>query len=462
MNGKILSGPAAVLVIVLFFLPWISVSCDDEPLGSFNGLQLATGTVPEGSDELLESSDLGGEPILFVVPLAGAISILLMAITFWKSSFEENAGWGRIIAALLGVLVLVLEWLQLQSQNDSRFEIVLEPAMWGTIAGLLFTGLGGLVDVLLFNRTPSYARSLGSRSTRAKQDYRPTIIARREDLQGQVAPGSHTILDDGLGGDAGYGSATILDDSFESHDPYGSATILDEDLAAPPQYEGATILDEDFVSGPSVDSGATILDEDLVRGSVQDSGATILDDELLGGSDAFDDGTILDEHLMSPGYDDDHTILSDRRGAPGSPAPPVPSPSPRKTRPPERTPEELEPTMMMDKTEVLRASPAVVAWLVITNGDRAGEQIQLGAETTIGRAPSNDIVLEDTALSGKHLMIKSDRGRYHAFDLQSTNGLFVLDETTSGWEKREQTELKHGAQIKLGRIILQLVVEGHR
>lgn len=445
MNGKIISGPAAVFVIVLFFLPWVSVSCDGEELGTLNGMQLATGTVPEESDDVLESSDLGGEPILFIVPLAGAVALLLMVIALWKKGFAENAGWGRIIVALLGVLVLVLEWLQLQSQNESGFEILLEPAMWGTLACLVLIGSGGLLDVILLNRRPSYARSLGARSQQEKHPYRPTIIANRDDIADQLGGGSHTILDDGLGGDMPYGSATILDDSFTEPDQYGSATILDEDFTGPADYGSETILDEDFVSGGRVDGGATILDEALLADEGTYDGATILDDQLLAGAE-----------------DDNHTILSERRG--GMPVPRSPEASPPE---PERVaipepPPDLPPIVTTDKTEILHVEPDMLAWLVIGSGDRTGEQFQLKNDNSIGRDSSNDIVLDDTALSARHVQIRLENRRVYATDQQSTNGLYVLNGTTGNWERQESCELRHGSQIKLGRIVLQLVIAGEK
>ena len=79
MNGKVISGPAAILILFLFFLPWVAVSCEGMPQSELSGLQLAT------------DSSAGGDPIFFMVPLAALVSLLLLASTLWQPAWENNA-----------------------------------------------------------------------------------------------------------------------------------------------------------------------------------------------------------------------------------------------------------------------------------------------------------------------------------------------------------------------------------
>jgi hypothetical protein len=102
-------------------------------------------------------------------------------------------------------------------------------------------------------------------------------------------------------------------------------------------------------------------------------------------------------------------------------------------------------------TEVLQYEPKITAWLVIGNGERAGEQIPLKAETTIGRDPDSDIFINDTALSALHVRVRLVNGRYIAYDQNSTNGLYTFDARQDSWEKQDQVELQEGTQIRLGR-----------
>jgi len=51
-------------------------------------------------------------------------------------------------------------------------------------------------------------------------------------------------------------------------------------------------------------------------------------------------------------------------------------------------------------------------------------------ETTVGRSPDNDIVIDNQAISGHHCRIGVDGDIYFVEDLNSTNGISVNDEKT--------------------------------
>jgi hypothetical protein len=120
--------------------------------------------------------------------------------------------------------------------------------------------------------------------------------------------------------------------------------------------------------------------------------------------------------------------------------------APQKPPPPEKS--------NIQKTEVLHFSPESAAWLIIGSGERRGEQFRLLADTLIGRDTTNDIVIDDTAMSNVHARIRSDNGRFFVYDQNSTNGVFIFDTAANRWEKRDGYELKNGDQIKVGRTVL--------
>lgn len=62
------------------------------------------------------------------------------------------------------------------------------------------------------------------------------------------------------------------------------------------------------------------------------------------------------------------------------------------------------------------------------------KEIPLDREvTTIGRAPGNDIVIDNLAVSSFHAKIIRERGRHVIEDLNSTNGTFVQDRRVSSY-----------------------------
>jgi pSer/pThr/pTyr-binding forkhead associated (FHA) protein len=75
-------------------------------------------------------------------------------------------------------------------------------------------------------------------------------------------------------------------------------------------------------------------------------------------------------------------------------------------------------------------------------------QLQKGVSLTIGRRETNDVAIEDPAVSGHHAKIDSLEDRFVLTDLQSKNGTFVNEQLISShW-------LKHEDVITIGRYSL--------
>ena len=110
-----------------------------------------------------------------------------------------------------------------------------------------------------------------------------------------------------------------------------------------------------------------------------------------------------------------------------------------------------------------RPRDAQEACLVVLYGESIGRRIPLGRNTlTIGRAPNNELLLEEESVSRRHCevqpLMEHPDARPHAWqlvDLESTNGTLVNDVPV-----RAQT-LHHGDQVQVGRTILKFLVSGH-
>jgi pSer/pThr/pTyr-binding forkhead associated (FHA) protein len=114
------------------------------------------------------------------------------------------------------------------------------------------------------------------------------------------------------------------------------------------------------------------------------------------------------------------------------------------------------------KTERLRVEPPAFAWLVIVEGPHAGHIFRLHPDVTlIGRDPSCDILLDDTAVSRHHAKVrlvegKDKRKRFVIQDLATENGTFVND------EEIVKHELTDGDRVLIGRrglVFKQIEVE---
>lgn len=102
------------------------------------------------------------------------------------------------------------------------------------------------------------------------------------------------------------------------------------------------------------------------------------------------------------------------------------------------------------KTERLQVEPPSFAWLVIVEGLRAGHLFRLHPESTlIGRDPSCDIVLDDSAVSRQHAKVRAveegGKKKFVLHDLASENGTIVNGEAIA------KHELSDGDQIVIGR-----------
>lgn len=80
---------------------------------------------------------------------------------------------------------------------------------------------------------------------------------------------------------------------------------------------------------------------------------------------------------------------------------------------------------------------------------------------TIGRSPENVIIFPDPTVSRRHAVIeKTPEGRIILRDLGSTNGTYVYNPETGGFERVEEVELRPGMLLRLGEAtIIRIVAE---
>lgn len=84
--------------------------------------------------------------------------------------------------------------------------------------------------------------------------------------------------------------------------------------------------------------------------------------------------------------------------------------------------------------------------LVVVSGTCDGREFSLlEGRTTIGSAPTNDVVLEDKDASGFHAEVRLDNGAWYITDFNSEKGTFL-----NGERLRNETRLKPGDRIRIG------------
>ena len=96
--------------------------------------------------------------------------------------------------------------------------------------------------------------------------------------------------------------------------------------------------------------------------------------------------------------------------------------------------------------------PSVPPALVVVYGEQLGKAFYLqDTEQTVGRAGSCDILLPEDSVSRKHAKITITGHVVTAFDLDSTNGLFV------NGHRVQQAELEDGDRLHLGETVLKFL-----
>lgn len=105
-------------------------------------------------------------------------------------------------------------------------------------------------------------------------------------------------------------------------------------------------------------------------------------------------------------------------------------------------------------TEVIGGPPPTMAWLIIKNGPRAGRMYRLNPDvTSVGRDASNDIIIDDSAVSRQHAKVRVEKGeegeeQFFIYDLATANGTIV------NGEKIVKRALEDGDEVEIGRTTL--------
>jgi Inner membrane component of T3SS, cytoplasmic domain len=99
-----------------------------------------------------------------------------------------------------------------------------------------------------------------------------------------------------------------------------------------------------------------------------------------------------------------------------------------------------------------KRKPPVVGWFVALTGDQKGEDFRIrDGQNVIGSAADADIVLRDTAVSGKHASLRYKDQKFFLTDLDSTNGTYLND----GPSPIAREELKDNDVVRIGEVSLK-------
>ncbi len=94
---------------------------------------------------------------------------------------------------------------------------------------------------------------------------------------------------------------------------------------------------------------------------------------------------------------------------------------------------------------------AGAAWFLILSGPRQGQHVALRHGFCIGKAPGNDLLIDDGFTSSRHAQITIDHTGFNLVDVGSTNGTFV------NGVRSAHAHLVHGTSVRIGQTELRFL-----
>ena len=98
-----------------------------------------------------------------------------------------------------------------------------------------------------------------------------------------------------------------------------------------------------------------------------------------------------------------------------------------------------------------------IAYLVIRDGKKWSDVFRLmpGRTVTIGRSPTNQIVIKEDQASRQHAEIFSSDGKWTVRDLNSRNGTYINDQRI-----RSAQPLEPSQTLRIGREVMLQITSG--
>ncbi|MHB8621090.1 MAG: hypothetical protein ACYDAG_16230 [Chloroflexota bacterium] len=108
-----LLGSGGGLLLIAFFMPWISVSCSGNEVVRFSGADLASGPSFQGRHS-------GGDVLLYLVPLAAVAAVACAIYLFSRTSPLPVVRGLAFLLAALALIPIALKWVSIQSEVSKQ------------------------------------------------------------------------------------------------------------------------------------------------------------------------------------------------------------------------------------------------------------------------------------------------------------------------------------------------------
>lgn len=154
-KGNKIIGPASAIALICFFMPWVLVSCNDQPVATLTGWQLAAGVTPSATSP--NAPPVEASPILFVVLLAALASLALVFFVYQRRLTLRKAAYAALALAGVSLLVLLAKFANAETQTGQagiEIQLRLQYGFWGTVLAQ-FANIAGAFINLKEQETPA-------------------------------------------------------------------------------------------------------------------------------------------------------------------------------------------------------------------------------------------------------------------------------------------------------------------
>ncbi|MGH7862222.1 MAG: hypothetical protein ACREOS_08270 [Candidatus Dormibacteraceae bacterium] len=141
-NWRRLTQGSGILLILGFFLPWVTISCGGSSAASltFSGFQLAAGpTINNG----FTTQQLGSSPGLWLVLITGFLAFLFT----YQIASRATAALSTLVAAVISLLIIFIVWSGYAGQRSALINVSLDLGFWLSVAGLAGMVWGALLGM---------------------------------------------------------------------------------------------------------------------------------------------------------------------------------------------------------------------------------------------------------------------------------------------------------------------------
>jgi hypothetical protein len=147
-KGNKIMAPAASIALLCFFTPWVLVSCENQPVASFTGWQLAAGVTAQSAG--INAPPVDSSPVLFLILLAAIACLALVYFVYRGRLAIRQVAYAALGLAGVSLLIMLLKFVNAESQTGQggiSVQLRLQYGFWGTVLAQLAIIVGSVVDL---------------------------------------------------------------------------------------------------------------------------------------------------------------------------------------------------------------------------------------------------------------------------------------------------------------------------